>query len=246
MVVLIFIFGSIVGSFLNVVLLRKNTGESVAKDGSRCFSCGRKLKARDLIPILSFFWRRGKCGYCGSKISLQYPIVEFVAGGLALAIYLKVGLVLPWTYYFTAFSLFFLIAAYDFKNKIIDAQFIYAFSFFAVIEFLARKNFADDLTSSFFIALFFYFLWLFSRGSWMGRGDADLAFWAALFLGFPLNLVMLFSAFWLGGIVGAALLLSKSRFGLKSEIPFAPFLAGAAFAVWLFQDFFRTFYGIIF
>lgn len=261
MAAFVFIFGSIVGSFLNVVLLRKNTGESVVKGGSRCFSCGKNLRALEMIPILSFVLQGGKCRSCGSRISLQYPIVEFLVGSLALLIFLKFQvssfkIFALWVYYFAAFSPLFLIAAYDFKNKIIDSHFLYAFAAFSVVEFSRRADFAPDLISSFLIALFFYLLWQASSGRWMGRGDADLAFWAALFLGFPLNLAMLFFAFWLGGIVGSVLLFSakglaasasggKNRFGLKSEIPFAPFLAGAAFAVWIFQDFVRAFYDIV-
>ena len=109
----VFIFGLILGSFFNVVLLRKNTGESAVKGGSRCFSCGKKLSWFELIPILSFIIQRGKCGPpaggCGSRISLQYPIIEILAGCLALAVYWRTGFVLPWAYYFAAFSLLFLI-----------------------------------------------------------------------------------------------------------------------------------------
>jgi len=76
----------------------------------------------------------------------------------------------------------------------------------------------------------------------MGRGDADLAFFLALFLGWPQNLFMIFLAFWLGGILGAYLLIFKSlRWGLKSEIPFGPVLALAVFLVWRFSDFSAAF-----
>ena len=81
----------------------------------------------------------------------------------------------------------------------------------------------------------------------MGRGDADLAFFSAFFLGWPQNLFMNFFAFWLGGILGAYLLVFKSgRWGLKSEIPFGPILALAVFLIWYFSGFSAAFYGIIF
>ncbi len=136
-------------------------------------------------------------------------------------------------------------AAYDFRNKIIDKQFLYGFGIFAFVEFFARANFAGDLASSFFIALLFYFLWRFSGGIWMGRGDADLAFASAIFLGFPQNIFMLFLSFWTGAFVGIILLFSK-KFSLKSEIPFGPFLAASLFLVWYFDNFLSEFYGIIF
>lgn len=241
----VFVFGLILGSFFNVVLLRKNTGESVLKNGSRCFSCGQKLRPPEMVPVLSFIFQKGRCRSCGSKISWQYPAVEFLAGCLALMVYLAVDSVFSWAYYFSALSLLFLLAAYDFKNKIIDSHFLYAFAAFAGVEFLWRRNFAADLISSFLIALLFYLLWCASSGRWMGRGDADAAFWVSLFLGWAQNLGMLLFSFWLGGLVGAVLLLSRGKFSLKSEIPFAPFLAAAALAVWLSPDFFRAFYGII-
>ena len=247
----VFIFGLILGSFFNVVLLRKNTGESIIFNGSRCFSCGKKLWARDLIPIFSFLWQRGRCRYCGSRISLHYPIVEFLIGVLAVLIYIKLSVISYWLflYYFAAFSFLFLTAAYDFRNKIIDRHFLYGFGLFALAEFLRKGlsagRLADDLASSFFIALLFYFLWRFSSGVWMGRGDADLAFLTAIFLGFPQNIFMLFLSFWIGALAGFVLLSGKN-FSLKSEIPFGPFLAVSLFLVWYFDNFLSEFYGIIF
>ncbi|OGF87214.1 hypothetical protein A3B19_03185 [Candidatus Giovannonibacteria bacterium RIFCSPLOWO2_01_FULL_46_32] len=246
----VFIFGLILGSFFNVVLLRKNTGEPIVKNGSRCFSCGKKLAWWQNVPILSFVFLRGRCFYCGSKISWQYPIIEVSSGIMGSLIYSKFPIsnfqsLISFLFYFAAFSLLFLLAAYDFKNKIIDSHFLYAFAAFSAVEFVSRGDFTKDIASSFLIALFFYLLWRASGGRWMGRGDADVAFWASLFLGWPLNLGMLFLSFWLGGLTGALLLLWRGRFNLKSEIPFAPFLAGAAFAAWLFPDFFRAFYDIM-
>lgn len=250
----VFIFGLIFGSFFNVVLLRKNTGESVIFNGSRCFSCGKKLKFIDLIPVLSFLWRRGRCRYCGSRISWQYPIAEVGVGIMGVLIYSKFPIsnlqsLTSFIFYFAAFSLFFLIAAYDFRNKIIDKHFLYGFGVFAIAEFLRRGppagGLADDLASSFFIALLFYFLWRFSSGVWMGRGDADSAFAAAIFLGFPQNVFMLFLSFWIGGFIGLVLLLDK-KFSLKTEVPFGPFLAAALFLTWYFDNFLSVFYGIIF
>jgi len=257
---LIFAFGAIVGSFLNVLLLRKNTGESIVAGGSRCFSCGKKLGVWGLIPILSFAMLRGRCRYCGSKISWQYPIVEILTGLTAYAVFFKLSIsnyqfpnnfqfpifnfqTPDWLfiYYFAAFSSLFLVAAYDFKTKIIDSHFLYAFGAFAVLEFLMRgwgdmRLLAGDLASSFFIALFFYLMWRLSLGRWMGRGDADLAFLTSLFLGSYANLAALFLAFWIGGIIGAILLIFAKSYSFKSEIPFGPFLALGAFLAWYFSD----------
>lgn len=79
----------------------------------------------------------------------------------------------------------------------------------------------------------------------MGRGDADLAFFTAIFLGFPQNIFMLLLSFWIGGLMGLVLL-SNKKFSLKSEIPFGPFLALSLFLAWYFDEFLKVFYGIIF
>lgn len=86
---LIFILGLVFGSFLNVLILRYNTGESVIKGSSRCFICGKKLKWRELIPVLSFIFQKGRCRNCGVKISLEYLVVEIITGFVFIFVYLK-------------------------------------------------------------------------------------------------------------------------------------------------------------
>lgn len=237
----IFAFGTIVGSFLNVVILRKNTGESIIWDSSHCFSCGKKLSARDLIPIFSFLFSKGHCRRCGSKISWQYPIVELLTGILALLVYAKFPISdfqfpITWLFYFAAFCVLLLVAVYDFRQKIIDTHFLYIFSAFTVVQWIVwRAPSIGDFVSSFFIALFFYLMWFVSGGRWMGRGDANLALPLSLFLGWPQNLGALFISFWLGGITGIFLLIFRNKkFGLKSEIPFGPFLVLAGFIAWYY------------
>src|SRR3989344_9431032 len=241
--IFVFALGAICGSFFNVLILRKNTGESVVWEGSRCLSCGHKLAPLDIIPIFSYLFLGGKCRYCGSKFSAQYPFVEFLVACLALAIYLKFAVISPyspigetpylqWLFYFSAFSALFLVATYDFRQKIIDTHFLYVFLAFSALEAIWRWKLimdlgfiAQDIISSFAIALFFYLVWFFSGGRWMGRGDTDLAFVASLFLGFPLNIGMLLLSFWIGGLTGILLLLFRgNKSGQKPEIPFGPYL----------------------
>ncbi len=247
MLVSVFIFGAIIGSFLNVVLLRKNTGESFVYGDSRCFSCGEKLKPYEMVPILSFFILKRKCGHCGSKLSWQYVFVEVVTALIAVTVFIKFYSIRLWFIYFSAFAALFLIALYDFRNKIIDTHFLYIFGFFSVFIAIARHDFMRDALSSFLIAFFFYALWYFSKGTWMGRGDSSLALFSALFLGYPLNLAMLVLSFWIGGVVGIILLLmGGGRFNIKSEIPFGPFLAFSTFLVWNFSTFFINIYHVYF
>jgi len=88
--VFLFFLGAITGSFLNVLVLRLGTGESIASGRSHCFSCGKVLGPAELIPLFSFIIQRGKCRQCGSRISRQYPLVEFLSGAMFLIIGIKI------------------------------------------------------------------------------------------------------------------------------------------------------------
>ena len=87
----VFIYGIVVGSFLNVVIIRVPRGESLIKRASHCMTCGAKIRFRDLIPVFSWLFLRGKCHNCGEKISARYPIVESLTGLLFVADFLVFG-----------------------------------------------------------------------------------------------------------------------------------------------------------
>ena len=122
-----FIFGAIIGSFLNVVVLRWGTGVSALKGRSFCFNCSRTLTARELIPLVSFLLQGGRCRNCRSVISLQYPLVEGLTGLLFAALaykYLLLGsLGLSFVLACLGTGLLVAICIYDFKHKIIPDEF---------------------------------------------------------------------------------------------------------------------------
>ena len=225
----VFIFGAIIGSFLNVVILRLNTGESIVTGGSRCFSCGKKLKWQELIPVLSFVVQRGKCKGCGSKISWQYPIVEFITGIIFLLIFNFQFSIFVTAYYFIMFSLLIIISVYDFHHQIIPNKLAYLFNFLVFLNLFQVSSFKfqvyNFLTGLAFFA-FFGALWLFSKGKWMGLGDAKLALGIPWLLGACGGLWAFVFSFWVGALTGIILMfLAKNRYSMKSKIPFGPFLA---------------------
>ncbi len=250
----VFIFGTIVGSFLNVVALRYNTGLSFARGRSQCFSCGKGLSWRELIPVLSYIVLGGKCKKCKSKISVQYLLVELVTGALFLATFIHVGAntffagssvsVSAFTfvslatiiYYFFIWSILIVISVYDFRHKIIPDSLVFLFAGITLIAslvgfFYFHSNTLLDILAGPILALPFWFLWAVSRGRWIGLGDAKLALGIGFMLGFVGGVSAVVLAFWIGAgvsigfIVGQRLLsLSSKNLTMKSEISFGPFL----------------------
>ncbi|MSU44701.1 prepilin peptidase [Candidatus Nomurabacteria bacterium] len=256
LVIIFFILGLIIGSFLNVVILRLHTARSLG-GRSACMSCENKLSWYELIPLFSFLGLKGRCRTCKTKISIQYPVVELATGLIFACLFLKFqGLFfvdifkffITYDYYAAMFSILMVIAVYDLKHKIIPDALSFIFGALAFIGlFLFYNN--DfywhipsmlEFSSGVFMALPFAFIWFISSGRWMGLGDAKLALGLGWLLGFmsaPSGLVI---AFWTGAIVGIGLILlskinKKSGIGMKSEIPFAPFLVLGAFLAFIFD-----------
>ncbi len=117
--VFVFIFGAVIGSFLNVVVLRAFSGESIVLPPSKCPHCKEKLKPWHNIPILSYLFLRGKCGYCKEKISPQYPLVELFTALIFTFIYYKFGFTLNTLFLMVASALCIVMAVTDIREKII-------------------------------------------------------------------------------------------------------------------------------
>lgn len=254
-----FTFGAIVGSFLNVVICRYGTKESVVAGRSMCVSCKSKLKWYELIPIASILIQKGKCRNCKAKISMQYPIVEALTGTLFFLVLSQGYSPLVSVTLLFIMSILVVIAVYDFWHKIIPDLFVFSFialSFFLLVwsqEINSFKipNMADTLAGP-ILFLPFAGLWYFSDGRWMGFGDAKLAFGIGWFLGLSGGASAIILAFWFGAIFGLAvislgkllknnklpLILSLRMFTItmKSEIPFGPFMILGTFLVFFFNS----------
>lgn len=245
-IVFLVIFGLIVGSFLNVVILRMHKGRSFFSGRSQCFSCSYKLGVPDLVPLLSFAWLRGKCRKCKSFTSWQYPIVEFLTAFLFGFIGFEMidegsslWEVLSAISLLGVFSCLIVILAYDFKHYIIPNVTLVVLGFFTVLfhlfSFIGVDTFEFEevlilLGCGFLSSLAFYFLLFISKGKWMGGGDVKFIFLIGLLVGFPEILVALFLSFVIGALVGIVLMAVNMK-KFKDEVPFAPFLIlGASIA----------------
>lgn len=221
----IFVFGLTIGSFLNALIFRLKSKEKVVLSRSHCDHCGQKLKWQDLVPVLSFLWLKGKCRHCGHRISWQYPLVELATGFLfVLAAFLS--FFDPWFFVFALLiiSLLVVIFVFDLKHYLIPDQIVYLGMFVSLAWQLFRGNVLNSLSAGLGASIFFLVIVLFSKEKWMGWGDVKMALFMGLLLGFPNVLVALFLSFFFGSLVGISLIVAKSK-GLKSEIPFGPFLS---------------------
>jgi prepilin signal peptidase PulO-like enzyme (type II secretory pathway) len=243
--ILSFIFGTIVGSFLNVVSLRFKTGMGI-NGRSKCMSCGKTLEWLELIPLLSFFIQNGNCRKCKSKISWQYPLVEFLAGALFILIFFT----FPPTSYtggittliqVLAACLLIVIIVHDIKHKIIPDSFVYAFSALALMNlFVGGSSWwhipsFEALITGPLLAVPFALLWLISRGTWMGLGDAKLVLGIGWFLGVNGGINAIILAFWIGAVISVIwLFVTYKTFKPRMEIPFGPYLILGMYLVMIF------------
>ncbi len=250
--IFVFFLGMIIGSFLNVVIYRFNTGRGLG-GRSMCFTCRRTLSWHELIPIVSFINQKGKCHGCRSKISIQYPIVEAITGFVFVSIFLRTLTLSSlsmttsfffMTFYMYVFALLIVISVYDFHHKIIPDKLVWLFNVLALIStvFVFEGGFTvgipswSTLLAGPLVALPFFLLWSVSRGRGMGFGDVKLALGVGWLLSLAQAVAAVVLSFWIGALVGVILLILKGRkFGMKSQVPFGPFLCTAVFIVFIFS-----------
>lgn len=172
----IFIVGLCIGSFLNVVILRGLADESIVFPPSKCPKCLNKLKWYHNIPILSYVFLRGKCAFCHEKISIQYPIIEFLNGLIYGALFLKYGLCLNLLFYFIFASLFIVIFMTDIKEKVIFTSHAYILTFFGLLFNFLNKNLVDSVLGSLvgfiFLEIITFFIYKIIKKLAFGEGDS--------------------------------------------------------------------------
>lgn len=241
---LLFGFGVIVGSFLNVFLYRFHTGKSVSGH-SHCLSCGRRLRWFELFPLLSYIALKGKCRTCHSHIPARYFLVEgatglmFVLAGLVsfnlfeLVLNLTLGVLLIIT------------VVYDLYHFIIPDEFVISLLVLAIgheIYLFMKGDTVLTWVTDGLVALLatgiFAGLWFISKGRWLGFGDVKLLFPLALLIGSAGVFSFLVFSFWVGALISLFIILIQrlqkggkhhlrshaSALTIKSEVPFAPFL----------------------
>lgn len=240
MIFLVFIFAVTIGSFLNVCIYRIPAEKSIVNPPSSCGSCGRELSWMDLFPILSYLFLGGKCRYCKSKVSLRYPLVEFITGILICILYIKFGLTYKFFKYSVMTLFLIVIALIDFDTtdvySIITYPILIIGAIFVLVESIGISsgvkgyllNVFNGMLGAIICACVIGGICYFIGG--MGEGDIEIAAIGGIFIGWELSIFMLLFSFIIGGILGVILILSKKK--KKTDyIPFGPSIAIAIYLV---------------
>jgi leader peptidase (prepilin peptidase)/N-methyltransferase len=229
LILLILIYGLVIGSFLNVCIYRIPRGENIAWPGSHCPTCSHSLKWYDNIPLISYLLLRGECRYCKSHISVQYPVVEALNAMLYIIMYAKFGFGADFIFYSLIASLLLAIFFIDLKEMIIPDSLVAGVLILSVIHkavnyFLYNLPFGliDSILGLLAAGGLFLIIMIASRGG-MGGGDVTLAGALGFVLGIKYMLLNVFLSFVLGSIISIVLLAAKIK-TRKDPIPFGPFI----------------------
>ena len=237
----IFLIGLAIGSFLNVVIYRLPIGEGIVIRPSHCMKCENKIKFYDLIPVLSYIFLRGKCRYCGEKISIQYAAVELLTALSFVGIYYRLGWAAPIETIasMVLISMFIAIFFIDLYHYIIPDEII-IFGLITGLIFSILKGFNFNnlslynwsfLTDSFlgaiigiaaFIGIYILGLWM-MKAEAMGMGDVKLMGVVGLYVGFKLTVLSMFLSFIIGSVISLLLIAIRAK-KMKDQIPFGPFI----------------------
>ncbi len=254
-VVVAFLFGVIIGSFLNVYIYRFHTGKSLM-GSSHCLSCGTDLKPYELVPLFSYLALFGRCRTCRSYIPNRYFLVELLTGLLFMGVALTAIDVISMLHTLFIVSVLVVIAVYDIYHMIIPDELVTALlggvisnQLYLHITGVPMSVFWWNIFAALLGSLFFLVLWRVSKGTWIGFGDVKLIIPLGLSVGYTSMFSMVVLSFWIGAIVGVLVLLiqkvhhqSQPHFKflptpltMKSAVPFAPFLILGYLAILFFD-----------
>lgn len=249
------VLGLVVGSFLNSVIIRKNLGETLG-GRSYCRYCRNTLTIGDLIPVVSFVLHKGRCRYCSTVLSWQYPLVELLTAACftgtvwilridTTSLFMDAQSFLQLLTVLISVSAGIIIFISDLRYQIIPNYaviilVITAAASYFLIGHQEISAFIYSVISSSILASILAAIWLLSRGRFIGLGDAKLMFATSLLLGYPASIAAFLFSFWIGGISGIVLLALRKK-SLGDQVPFGPFiLTGTLLAYFFSKTFFNS------
>jgi leader peptidase (prepilin peptidase)/N-methyltransferase len=231
--VFLFFLGAIFGSFANVVIYRLPKNESIVFPGSRCQNCKAPVKWYNNVPIIAWFWLRGKCSTCHARFSFRYPFVEFLMAVLFAAAGAAFGF--HWTLVEALIFIFGLVASsfIDIDHMILPDKFTLSGIVIGLIGSVLNpeRTFLDAifgvLLGGGFLWAVAYLYFVFRHREGMGGGDIKLLAWIGAVLGWKAIPVVILLSSVIGSLVGI-IIAFRTKDGMSKPIPFGPYLAGAA------------------
>lgn len=213
--IIIFLYGIVVGSFLNVCILRIPEGKSIVTERSHCMTCGYRLKWYDMFPVFSYLFLKGKCRKCGEGISIQYPLIEAANGLLWIVSFACFGF--TWDMVLVCFLLSALLtlSVIDFRTYEIP----FGINVFIGVLGLVRlvldyENYVEYIIGFFAVSVFLLILFLATKGRGIGGGDVKLMAAAGLFLGWKLVVL----AFILGCFYGSVIHIIRMKIAGEGRV----------------------------
>jgi leader peptidase (prepilin peptidase)/N-methyltransferase len=230
--IVVVLLGMMIGSFLNVCIIRIPKGESIVAASSRCMACGKRIKWYELIPVFSWFFLKGRCSGCKSPISAQYPLVEAATGVLYASIYYRFGISVETLLYMSMTSALLALSVIDFRTYEIPQ----GFNIFLGLVGISRvasdlSNWPLYLIGFFAVSVFLLLVFFITGGRGIGGGDIKLMAVCGLILGWKLIIV----AFVTGCVLGSVLHLIRMAVQKEGAVlAFGPYLSLGVFlsAMW--------------
>ena len=228
------LYGVIIGSFVNVLILRLPIRESVTLTRSHCMNCGHTLAWYDLFPLFSYVFLGGKCRYCKAHISAQYPIVEGLNGLLYIILYLVKGITLETVLYCLCASTLLALSVIDWRTKEIPVGFNIFILLLGLIRLITDiGNWSQYVIGLFAVSGFLFLLFLFTGGRGIGGGDIKLMAATGLLLGWQLNII----GFLIGCIVGSVIHLTLMAIKKADRVlAFGPYLSMGIFIAMIWGE----------
>lgn len=238
---LAFIFGILIGSFLNVCIYRVPENEDIVFTPSHCSTCDEKIKWYDLVPIISYVLLKGRCRNCNEKVSIQYPVIELLNGVAYMGLFWYFGLEVEFFIGAVLFSTLLVMSIIDFRHMIIPNGLNYFLLVVALFHLVYdREHIVDYIIGGVIVSGILYSITLVTKGK-MGLGDVKLMAVSGLLLGWKNIVLSLFIGSVVGSVIGIFLILI-GKIKRKQPIPFGPFLGLGIMISYVFGDYIIAWY----
>lgn len=238
--IFVFLYGIVIGSFLNVCIYRIPKKESVVTVGSHCMSCNHKLVWYDLFPLFSFLFLKGRCRYCGTKLSAQYPLVEAVNGLLYVIVFAVHGLNLESVLYSLLVSALLVLSVIDYRTLEIPISVNAVILGIGIVHLVVDfENWIHYIIGFFAASLFLFLCLIVTRGKGIGGGDIKLMATAGLCLGWQNILLALAAGCIIGSVIQCIIIAVTKN---KTKFAMGPYLSVGIFVAMLWGDAFVEWY----